>query len=204
MCIRDRIIAGYDRFLSKWGFRKAFPTAESVFLACGLTEYQSWQNYMENARLSDDLDFAAISGWESTAIENHSGIVDNLRNFKSDPKLIAGSLRPVRPIAKQHSMCVGPDDPFVFDLFLANDTGKPVTGELIFSVIDPKNRITEVGDSPIEPMFVGDFFRYQVAELVGGLCRNRVASNFGDAVLGIDDTEDQLARDRFASVIRKE
>jgi beta-galactosidase len=161
----EEIIAGYDRFLDKWGFRSAFPTAESVFLACGLTEYQSWQNYMENARISDDLDFAAISGWESTAIENHSGIVDNLRNFKSDPKLIAGSLLPVRPIAKQHSMCVGPDDPFVFDLFLANDTGKPVTGELIFSVIDPKNRITEIGRYPV-PAQTPDQFSYLIAEKV--------------------------------------
>jgi len=140
----EEIIAGYNRFLDKWGFRAAFPTAESVFLACGLTEYQSWQNYMENARLSDDLDFAAISGWESTAIENHSGIVDNLRNFKSDPKLIAGSLLPVRPIAKQRALCIELSQPATFDLFLANDTGKPATGELVFTVTTPKGSRTEL------------------------------------------------------------
>jgi beta-galactosidase len=140
----EEIIAGYNRFLDKWGFRKAFPTAESVFLACGLTEYQSWQNYMENARLSDDLDFAAISGWESTAIENHSGIVDNLRNFKSDPKLIAGSLLPIRPIAKQRALCIELSQPATFDLFLANDTGKPATGELVFTVTTPKGSRTEL------------------------------------------------------------
>ena len=140
----EEIIAGYDRFLDKWGFRAAFPTAESVFLACGLTEYQSWQNYMENARLSDDLDFAAISGWESTSIENHSGIVDNLRNFKSDPKLIAGSLLPIRPIAKQRALCIELSQPATFDLFLANDTGKPATGELVFTVTTPKGSRTEL------------------------------------------------------------
>jgi hypothetical protein len=153
------IIAGYDRFLSKWGFRKAFPTAESVFLACGLTEYESWQNYMENARLSDDLDFAAISGWESTAIENHSGIVDNLRNFKSDPKLIAGSLLPVRPIAKQRALCIEQGQPATFDLFLANDTGKPATGELVFSVITPKGSRSELFRCPA-PAQTPDVFSY--------------------------------------------
>jgi beta-galactosidase len=162
----EEIISAYENFIAKWGFRKAFPTAESFFIACGRTEYESWQNYMENARISDELDFAAISGWESTAIENHSGIVDNLRNFKSDPELIRSSLLPIRPIAKQHSMCVGPDDPFVFDLFLANDTGKPATGELIFSVVDPKNRITEIGRYPVPTNQSPDQFSYLIAEKV--------------------------------------
>jgi hypothetical protein len=159
----EEIIAGYDRFLDKWGFRAAFPTAESVFLACGLTEYQSWQNYMENARLSDDLDFAAISGWESTAIENHSGIVDNLRNFKSDPKLIAGSLLPVRPIAKQRALCIEQGQPATFDLFLANDTGKPATGELVFTVITTKGTRTELFRCPT-PAQTPDVFTYLLKE----------------------------------------
>ena len=159
----EEIIAGYDKFLDKWGFRAAFPTAESVFLACGLTEYQSWQNYMENARLSNDLDFAAISGWESTAIENHSGIVDNLRNFKSDPKLIAGSLLPVRPIAKQRALCMELGQPATFDLFLANDTGKPATGELVFTVITPKGSRTELFRCPA-PAQTPDVFTYLLRE----------------------------------------
>jgi hypothetical protein len=159
----EEIIAGYDKFLDKWGFRAAFPTAESVFLACGLTEYQSWQNYMENARLSDDLDFAAISGWESTAIENHSGIVDNLRNFKSDPRLIAGSLLPVRPIAKQRALCVELGKPATFDLFLANDTGKQATGELVFAVITPKGNRTDLFRCPV-PSQTPDVFTYLLHE----------------------------------------
>jgi beta-galactosidase len=161
----EEIIAGYESFIAKWGFRKAFPTAESFFLACGRTCYESWQNYMENARISDELDFAAISGWESTAIENHSGIVDNLRNFKSDPELIRSSLLPVRPIAKQRSMCVGPDEPFVFDLYLANDTSKPVEGELIFSVIDPQKNVFKIGRYKV-PEQTPDQFSYLVAESV--------------------------------------
>ncbi len=79
------ILAAYDKFLDRWGFRKAFPATEHLWLALGKKCYDTWQNYLENARISDELDFAVISGWETTAIENHSGIVDNLRNFKSDP-----------------------------------------------------------------------------------------------------------------------
>jgi beta-galactosidase len=135
----QQILSAYDRFLDRWNFRSAFPTSESLFKAVGRTCYETWMNYMENARISDDLDFAVISGWESTAIENHSGIVDNLRNFKSDPELIRGSLLPVRPIAKQRSFVTELNKPATFDLYLANDTPQPATGSLTFTMITPSN-----------------------------------------------------------------
>jgi beta-galactosidase len=159
----EEIIAAYEKFLTKWNFRTAFPSAESVFLACGRTEYESWQNYMENARISDELDFAAISGWESTAIENHSGIVDNLRNFKSDPKLIGDTLLPLRPIAKQRSLVIEQGKPATFDLYLANDTGKLATGELVFTVTSPKGTHTELLRCPV-PQQSADVFSYLLKE----------------------------------------
>ncbi len=159
----EEILAGYEQFIAKWGFSKAFPTAESLFLALGRTEYESWMNYIENARISDELDFAAISGWESTAIENHSGIVDNLRNFKSDPRLIAGSLLPVRPIAKQRAMCVVQGESAVFDLFLANDTSQPAAGTLTFSMITPRGLKVALVTLPA-PAHVTDQFSYLLRE----------------------------------------
>ncbi|HEY4355060.1 MAG TPA: twin-arginine translocation signal domain-containing protein [Acidobacteriaceae bacterium] len=157
------IVAGYERFLDAWGFRKAFPNAESVFAAVGRTCYESWMNYMENARISDELDFAAISGWESTAIENHSGIVDNLRNFKSDPNLIAGSLLPIRPIAKQRSACIERGQPATFDLYLANDTSHPATGTLRFSMVTPSGKLETLTSLPV-PAQVPDQFSYLLKE----------------------------------------
>jgi hypothetical protein len=118
---------------------------------------------MENARISDELDFAAISGWESTAIENHSGIVDNLRNFKSDPAPIAGALMPVRPVAKQRSVCTALGKAATFDLFLLNDTSKPATGTLTFSAITPSGKRLELGEFPA-PTQTPDVFSYLVKE----------------------------------------
>lgn len=155
----QEIIAGYERFLDRWGFRNAFPTSERMFLAAGRTCYESWMNYMENARISDELDFAAISGWESTAIENHSGIVDNLRNFKSDPNLIKGSLLPIRPIAKQRALVIERGKPAVFDLYLANDTPQPATGTLTFTMIAPSGRRENLVTMPA-PRHVIDQFSY--------------------------------------------
>jgi beta-galactosidase len=159
----EEIIAGYEKFLDKWGFRKAFPTSESLFLALGKTSYDSWQNYLENARISDDLDFAAISGWESTAIENHSGIVDNLRNFKSDPKPISATLQPIRPIAKQRGLVIERGQPATFDFFLANDTPQAATGALTFTMITPGGKRTDLIQLPA-PTHIVDQLSYLLKE----------------------------------------
>ncbi len=155
----EEILAAYDHFLDRWGFRGAFPTASDLFRSMGVKCYQSWQQYLENVRICDAIDFAVISGWESTAIENHSGIVDNLRNFKGDPDLIASSLKPVRPVAKQHKLCYAVGERAVFDLYLLNETGKSVGGKLRLSMIDPDNQVTELGSWAV-PAPVKDQFSY--------------------------------------------
>jgi hypothetical protein len=160
----EAILAGYNRFLDKWGFRKSFPTPDHVFRAVGRTCYESWQNYMENARINDALDFAAISGWESTAIENHSGLVDNLRNHKSDPHVIGDTLQPIRPCAKQRALSVERGKPATFDLFLFNDTHQAATGTLTFSMITPSNNRIELKTLPAPRNQTPDQFSYLLEE----------------------------------------
>jgi beta-galactosidase len=159
----QEIISHTDKFLDKWGFRKAFPATEQLWNAIGKKCYQTWQNYLENARISDELDFAAISGWESTAIENHSGIVDNLRNFKSDPAPISQTLQPIHPVAKQRSTCVALGQSATFDLFLLNDTSKPATGMLTFSMITPSGKRIDLKSLPT-PNQTPDVFSYLLQE----------------------------------------
>jgi beta-galactosidase len=146
------ILSAYEAFLDRWGFRAAFPTASALFAALGRKSYESWQQYLENVRINDSADFVAISGWESTAIENHSGIVDNFRNCKGDPALIRSSLMPVRPLAKQRHRCIARADAAVFDLYLLNDTGIRPRGELIFTMADPRGRETRLGVFAIPQM----------------------------------------------------
>jgi beta-galactosidase len=153
------ILTAYDNFLDKWKFREAFPTAEHLFNALGKKCYDTWQNYLENARISDELDFAVISGWETTAIENHSGIVDNLRNFKSDPSPISGTLTPIRPVAKQRSACTRLGKSATFDLYLLNDTAQPVTGNLSFTAVSPSGKLLKLAGIPA-PKHVEDQFNY--------------------------------------------
>ena len=157
------ILAAYDKFLDKWHFRLAFPATERLWLSLGSKCYNTWQNYLENARIGDDLDFAAISGWESTAIENHSGIVDNLRNFKSDPGPIAGALQPIRPVAKQRSVCVPLGESATFDLYLCNDTPDASTGTLTFTAVTPTGQLLKLVTLPV-PDETPDQFSYLLQE----------------------------------------
>ncbi len=157
------IVAAYDKFIDRWGFRGAFPATEKLWTSLGKKCYDTWQNYMENARISDELDFAAISGWETTSIENHSGIVDNLRNFKSDPGPIRDTLLPVRPVAKQRTVCTALGEAATFDLYLLNDTDAAAAGTLSFSAVTPGGKLLKFAEFPA-PVWKRDQFSYLVKE----------------------------------------
>lgn len=159
------IVKNTSEFLDKWNFRKAFPTTESLFLSVGRKAYDAWQHYCENIRLGDTVDIAAISGWETTAIENHSGIVDNLRYFKANPDLIRSSLLPVRPVAKTRKLAFVAGEVADLDIWLFNDTDRQLQGTLKLSLITPDGKSAEIATYPV-PQHVTDQFAYLLAEKV--------------------------------------
>jgi hypothetical protein len=159
------IVENTNAYLDRWGFRKAFPTSESLFLSVGRKAYESWRNYLENIRLGETVDVAAISGWESTAIENHSGIVDNLRDFKADPALLSESLRPVMAVAKPRRLAYAVGEAAELDIYLFNDTGRAASGEVVVSLVSPVGAETTVARYPA-PTQSPDQFSYLLAEKV--------------------------------------
>jgi beta-galactosidase len=159
------IIENTNAYLDRWDFRKAFPTSESLFLSIGRKVYESWRNYLENVRLGETVDVACVSGWESTAIENHSGIVDNLRYFKADPKLMSESLQPVMAIVKPRRLAYAVGDTAELDVYLFNDTGKAASGEVVVSLVSPEGGEAVVARYPA-PTQSPDQFSYLLAERV--------------------------------------
>ncbi len=157
----EELLAIYEKFVDAWGFRKAFPTASDLFQSIGRRAYESWSQFLENIRICDVNDYSTISGWESTAMENHSGLVDNFRDYKSNPDPIRTSLLPVRPVAKQKALVAALGTQVDFDLYLLNDTNRPVTGKLIFSMTDPAG-VAHAIDTYDAPEFVHDQLSYLV------------------------------------------
>ena len=116
-----KILAGYHDFLDKYGFRKAFPTDSSLFQAIGYRTYYFWQRVLEQARADNVNDGLVVSGWESTTIDNHSGIVDNHRFFKGDPRVFAKGTQPEDLFLQPRQMIVAKGGKDLVDVFLLNE-----------------------------------------------------------------------------------
>jgi beta-galactosidase len=119
-----KILGGYHQFLDKWGFRQAFPTDSSLFQAIGYRTYYFWQRIIEQARTDNANDFLVISGWESTTIDNHSGLLDNHRFFKADPTVLAKACQPEMLVIQPRHIIVAKGDTDMVDVFLINDTNR--------------------------------------------------------------------------------
>jgi beta-galactosidase len=181
------VLAATNSYIERWGFKSAFPTSEALYLSVGRKVYESWRNYLENIRLGETVDIAAISGWESTSIENHSGIVDVLRGFKADPALMSQALRPVMAITKPRALAYAVGETAELDIWFFNDTGKPAAGEIVLSLVGAGGEVQELKRWPAPAQTAPDQFSYLVAESLRtpaltrpGLNTLRIA--FGDVV----------------------
>jgi len=117
---------------------------------------------LECARLSDETDYLTVSGWETTAVENHSGIVDNLRNPHGDPQTIRDALRPVMPDLQVRTTALVSGDSTTYDLFFLNESHHPVSGRIVVTLKHPGGKTETLGQYPA-PAFARDVFSYQVA-----------------------------------------
>ena len=165
--LRDHqeVLDAYDAFLDKWGFRASFPTAQGLFTSIGNKQYDYWSNVAETARLSDASDYLTFSGWETTAIENHSGLVDNLRNFHGDPDLIRDRLAPLLPVAKPRHSVLQVGEAATLDLYLLNETNQAASGPLRLTLTDPLGKTVPLGSYPV-PTLQKDQFVYPIKAAV--------------------------------------
>lgn len=136
-----KILIGYHEFLDKWGFRKAFPTDASLFQAIGYREYYFWQRIIEQSRADNANDYLVISGWESTTIDNHSGLVDNHRFFKGDPSVIAKACQPEVLFIQPRHMIVPKGDKDLVDIFVLNENNLNGPQTLKFTAKRPDGSI---------------------------------------------------------------
>jgi len=122
----------YDAFLREKGFGKAFKDVDALTTAMGNVALYYQGRIIENIRMSNTVDGYAVNGWESMKLENHSGIVDNYRNIKGDPELIARYNQPLFVAVKLNRKVLGVGDTTTVDFYLINE--KNVTGKCVLKV----------------------------------------------------------------------
>ena len=149
----EEIDAAYNRFLDQYGFRASFPTTDALYRKIGEKQYDYWEHVLQAARLSDTTDYLTVSGWETTAVENHGGIVDNLRNPHGDPRVIGDALRPVMPDLQVRTSAVAAGETSTYDLFFLNESNHSQRGVSSTSPCRiPAARLTRWGTIPYRPM----------------------------------------------------
>jgi beta-galactosidase len=134
--VHEEVLAAYNEFLDKWKFRGAFPTASALFQAIGTKSYFFWQKIMEGARMCDANDVLVISGWESTHIENHSGLVDQHRNFRTDPAILKKAMEPEVLVVRPKRFVLQPGETANVDVHLINETGRTGPQTLTLSALN--------------------------------------------------------------------
>jgi len=117
----------FDKFLHEKGFTSAFKNVDKLCLSFGAVSYYLQGRMIENIRISNTIDGYVTNGWESTKLENHSGIVDVYRNFKGDPSIIAYYNQPLYIAVKLRNKVVLNGEKAIADFFLINE--KNLTGQ---------------------------------------------------------------------------
>ncbi|MBO9203324.1 MULTISPECIES: glycoside hydrolase family 2 protein [Niastella] len=122
----------YNAFLKNNGFSKAYPNVDSLTRKMGNVAYYYQGRVIENVRINNITDGYAVNGWESMKLENHSGIVDNYRNLKGDPDLIAKYNQPLYVAVKLNHKVLAVGDTTTIDLYLVNE--KNITGNYTLEI----------------------------------------------------------------------
>lgn len=144
------ILAAYDRFLDERGFREAFPSAEALFRAAAAKHYFSAAHLLENARICDNVDYIVLSGWESTTIDNHSGLVDALRQLKGDPSPIREASRPEVLVIRPRHDVVAAGGTAIVDVHLINEGGLRGAWRMAFTAATAARAPIFRADYPVE------------------------------------------------------
>ncbi|MBW4888528.1 hypothetical protein KXQ82_02330 [Mucilaginibacter sp. HMF5004] len=132
----------YDQFLKKNGFTKAFPNVDSLTRKMGNVAYYYQGRVIENVRINNTIDGYAVNGWESMKLENHSGIVDNYRNLKGDPELIARYNQPLYLAVKLNHKVVATGDSTTADIYIVNEKNINGIAELMLTTTDAQGKVT--------------------------------------------------------------
>jgi beta-galactosidase len=158
-----------DRFLDERGFREAFPTVNSLTLSIGNKSYYFWGRMVENLRICNPNDGLAISGWESTSIENHSGLVDVFRNLKGDPQLVSFYTRPLHLAVKSRRTVLETGAALATDLYIVNEKDLQGAGNLKLRVLGPEGALLHDEDWTVE-LKGGDIFGQLLVEGLETAC----------------------------------
>lgn len=176
----EQYLNWYDRFnsfIEKKGLKPVYPSVDDLCKAMSEVSYEHQGRKIELARINNVSDGYAINGWESIAIENHSGVVDCFRNLKSRSSIISRYNQPLYVAVKPRTQFGKVADKILVDFYLVNE--KNIKGQyaLAIDMIDVEGKGYHVGTYNVL-LSGGDVFGELLLEGIsvtlprkGGICK---------------------------------
>jgi beta-galactosidase len=133
--------AAYASFFQQYGFTAAFPTTSALYSSIADKSYYEWQRMLENTRMCDETDYIVMSGWESTSIENQSGLLDAHRVPKADPAILGQANAPLMVVVRPRRFVLSTGQPVMVDVFLVNEVGLQGPARLTLTATGPTGHV---------------------------------------------------------------
>ncbi len=146
----ERILNSYNAFLDKYGFRNEFPTASTLFRQVGDKHYFIASKLMEQCRFNDVVDYIVLSGYESTTIDDHCGLLDMHRFPKGNPAILHASAESNLLAIRPRNVVVKKGDQIITDIHLVNETGRGGAGQLTVTATNVSGKQVFTREYPVQ------------------------------------------------------
>jgi beta-galactosidase len=157
---------GFTNYISSKGLQTYYPSLDSFTISCGNIGYYLQGRVIENARMNNYRDGYAINGWECMKSDNHSGVVDQLRNLKGEARYITDYTRPLYIAVKVRHKIAHTGDQAMADLFIVNENALAAgTYTLTLTVLKPSGAVAQVYSGSVR-VTGGDTFGELLAQAI--------------------------------------
>lgn len=126
----------YDQFLDETGFRKSFPTVDSLTMSLGRNLAYFHGRNIENVRLSNIGDAYNMNGWGSAS--TRTDVADMYRNPIADPSIISHYTQPLYIAVKIRDKVLPVGSTAVADFFIINEENLHGKHTLLMEFNDPR------------------------------------------------------------------
>ncbi|HTS15965.1 MAG TPA: PA14 domain-containing protein [Verrucomicrobiae bacterium] len=155
----------FDQFLTRKDLRNSFPTVDALCTAMGNVAIEHQGRKIEDLQICDLNDGYAINGWEAMPFENHSGIVDEFRNPKGDPTILAHYNQPLYIAVKVRRQIYQLPDTAIVDFYAIDE--KNLRGPFILQISATNPSGKEVfSDRKKVSLVGGDVYGQLLAEAI--------------------------------------
>jgi len=139
----------FDDFLTRKDLRGAFKNVEAFTTSMGTVSLYHQGRKIEVMRMTDVADGYAVNGWEAESVENHSGIVDDWRNPKGDPAIMAYYNQPLYIAVMPRSQFAQIPGEVVVDFYAINEKNLHGAHTLMVKVRDPAGHTIFTNEIPV-------------------------------------------------------